>query len=166
MKCFRRLFTLKPYDIRGLKACVYVYASRSVEVDIWEGIQYLVKAFEHHIKTFTGPYDDHKEDLHNEMDREYVEFVVDLLIQARDYEMAGSILKRGERWLQSRSKQTFWDKLEDDSEYDPPGAVRADEDLVTEDREGYDLDPSMRARLAVIRLKLGQDEDADVSGIV
>jgi hypothetical protein len=162
LQCFRRLFSIRPYDIQALKQCVFVYSSGSTEVDIWEGIQYLVKAFEHHIKLFVTPYDDHRGDVSNEMDREYIQLVVDLLLMARDYEVAATVLKRGERWLQSRSKQTFWDKLEDDSEYDPPGVSRAEDDIVTEDREGYNLDVAMRARLAVIRIKLAQDVDANV----
>jgi hypothetical protein len=160
LKCFRRLFTLRPYDIRGLKQCTYIYGSGSAEVDIWEGVHYLVNAFEWHIKTFADP-DDKGED--NQMDREYLQLLVDLLIFARDYDLAATVLKRGERWLQKRSRQIFWDKLEDDSEYDPAGAERAEENNVTEDREGYELEVSMRARLAVIRLKLGHDEDANVS---
>ena len=79
---------------------------------------------------------------------------------ARDYEQAAIVIKQSERWFQSRMKQTFWNKMEDDSEYDPPGAVRSNDDEITEDREGYDLEIPMRARLAVIRLKLGQEEDA------
>jgi len=128
-------------------------------------VDYLIKAFEFHIKTFEAPTDDHRETVLNEMDREYVQLLVDLLILARDYELAATVLKRGERWLQGRSKQVFWDKLDNDSEYDPPNAERAEENSVTEDREGYDLELGMRSRLAVIRLKLGHDEDADVSQI-
>lgn len=132
-------------------------------MDIWEGIQFLTTAFDYHINTFSTPFADPTGDVDNNMDRDYVVLLVDLLILARDYDYAATVIKRAERWLQSRSSQKFWNKLDNDCEYDPVGAVRTDSETITEDQEGYELDISLRARLAVIRLKLGHDEDADVS---
>jgi hypothetical protein len=157
------LFTLEPYNIQYLKESVYIFGSQSPEIDIWEGIKYLLNGFHKHVQTFQTPYDNSIGTLYNDLDREFIQFLVDLLIMARDYEQAAIVIKQSERWFQSRMKQTFWNKMEDDSEYDPPGAVRSNDDEITEDREGYDLEIPMRARLAVIRLKLGQEEDATVS---
>ncbi|CAL1715852.1 unnamed protein product [Somion occarium] len=81
--------------------------------------------------------------------------LADLYNSSGEYVMAIVTIKQGCRWLQGRSKQTFWDKVDDDREYD---VADMKIDRVTEGELGagmYPLDVNARHRLAIARIKMG-----------
>lgn len=96
------------------------------------------------------------------MQLEHVVALVDLLILHDELEEAVVIVRRGQRWLQDRKAQRQWDALEDDREYDPPGLQREIGEAGMEANEGFALDINLRHRLGLIRLKLGNDDEAMV----
>ncbi|WVQ98069.1 hypothetical protein IAU59_005191 [Kwoniella sp. CBS 9459] len=129
------------------------------------------EAFDWHVDTFASPavtkYAGHE----NTMTLERVIDLVDDMLVLEDLEQALEVIRKGQRWLQGRRNQKEWDKREDDMEYDPAGTQRGalsnsktkkkkkdQEDL--EESEGYPLDLQLRHRLALVRLRLGDDEEA------
>jgi general transcription factor 3C polypeptide 3 (transcription factor C subunit 4) len=89
---------------------------------------------------------------------EHVKALVDLLLAIEDLEGALNVIRRGQRWLSGRGQAVEWDGFSDDREYDPPGTVRDDGEL----EQGNDLDVYFRQKLALIRLRLKDDEEAMV----
>lgn len=83
--------------------------------------------------------------------------------QSRWAEMITSI-RVGARWIQGRAKQSAWDSLEDDREYDLARNTRT---KLTNGRSFeaapvYPLDDRLRVKLGVARLELNEVEDANV----
>ncbi|WVQ83249.1 hypothetical protein IAT38_005388 [Cryptococcus sp. DSM 104549] len=87
--------------------------------------------------------------------------LVDDYLAEQAYERAVEVLRKGQRWLQGRGAQTYWDAYEDDREYDPPGTERVGEEG-TFANEGTGMDTAMRLRLALARIHLGDEEDANI----
>lgn len=119
-------------------------------------------AFDYHYETFAGPThlnddrdedqeSDGEEDEGNTMSLEHVIALVDILTTVEKLEEAVEVVRKGQRWLQGRVEQKYWDTFEDDREYAPEG------------EEGHELDIGLRHRLALLRLRLGNDEEAFVS---
>jgi general transcription factor 3C polypeptide 3 (transcription factor C subunit 4) len=125
------------------------------------GADALRKAFDWHIQHFTGPDDDSSPEP-NTMTMENVINLTDLQIQLDELEEAIVIIRRGQRWLQGRRNEKQWDVVEDDREYDTPNVIRGDK-TVDDEGEIRPLDINLRQRLAMIRLKLGDDDEAKVS---
>ena len=97
------------------------------------------------------------------MQLEHVIMLADDLIQLDNLEEAVSTIRRGQRWLQERSDQKQWDSFDDDREYDLPGTQRGEEgEDGAEPLEGYPLETPLRHRLALLRLRLGDDDEAMV----
>jgi general transcription factor 3C polypeptide 3 (transcription factor C subunit 4) len=79
-------------------------------------------------------------------------------------------IRNGARWLQGRAqKEKWWENVGDDREFDVPGFARgggasvAGGDGAGEMAQGfYDLDLNLRHRLAVARLKLGDEDEGKV----
>jgi general transcription factor 3C polypeptide 3 (transcription factor C subunit 4) len=84
-----------------------------------------------------------------------------MLLALDDLEEALVVIRRGQRWLQGRRDQRSWDAFEDDREYDPPGFSREEEEGEAE-FESHPLEIPLRNRLALLRLRLGNDEEASV----
>lgn len=118
-------------------------------------------AFDWHVAR-CGP-----EDPSSTMTLAHIISLVDDLIELEQLEEAVNIIRRGQRWLQGRREQTKWDAMDDDREYDPPDVSRVGDDeadeLQTEEHDaGYALETPLRHRLAVLRLRLGDDSEAEV----
>lgn len=87
------------------------------------------------------------------------------------YDQAIHAIRQGCRWMQGRAAQRFWDALEDDREWDMPGAIfavaMAEGGRVVgegEVRPGmYPLEINARHRLALARLKMGDINEGKVS---
>lgn len=98
---------------------------------------------------------------------DHIVTLVDMYTRADNLEDALLVLRRGQRWLSGRRSEFWWDSREDDKEYDPPGFSRDPEEAeeVEDDSErgGNPIETVLRLRLAMIRLKMGQDEEAAVS---
>ena len=120
------------------------------------------EAFDHHFERFRGP-DDRPENEPNTMQLEHVVAFTDLLLAMDKLEEALLTIRRGQRWLQGRKAERHWDGFEDDREYDPPGTQREDMEEDGEGPEGFSLDTNLRHRLALVRLRLGNDDEAMVS---
>lgn len=112
-------------------------------------------AFDYHLETYPRPPTDEEEDEGNTMEYEHVVSLADILNITEKLEEAVEIVRRGQRWLQGRGDQKYWDTFEDDREY----AVDAEEG-------GNELDIGLRHRLALLRLRLGNDEEAFVSILI
>ncbi|KAI0072549.1 TPR-like protein [Panus rudis PR-1116 ss-1] len=87
--------------------------------------------------------------------------LMEVLVLADLYNTLGAFdkaivtIKKGCRWLQGRAMETFWDKVEDDREYD---VEDVSETRVTEGEIGsgqHPLDVNARHRLAIARIRLG-----------
>ena len=112
-------------------------------------------AFDYHLETYPGPPredEDDEDEEGNTMSLEHVVSLVDILNITEKLEEAVEVVRRGQRWLQGRAEQRYWDTFEDDREY----AVDGEEG-------GNELDINLRHRLAVLRLRLGNDDEAFVS---
>lgn len=116
-------------------------------------------AFDYHIERFSSP-EDQRPDEPNTLALEHVVILADMLLASDDLEEALVVIRRGQRWLQGRREQRSWDANEDDREYDPEGLDRGEQ---TEQAESYPLEIPLRHRLALVRLRLGDDEEALVS---
>jgi general transcription factor 3C polypeptide 3 (transcription factor C subunit 4) len=114
--------------------------------------------------------------------------MLELLALADTYNALGNakaavnVIRRGERWLQGRAAQRFWDVCEDDREYDLPitatdgifsacgaGIGSGSTEVSADQRKGdvqpgfYPLDLNARHRLAIARIKLGDIEEGKAS---
>ncbi|EIW71252.1 hypothetical protein TREMEDRAFT_27203, partial [Tremella mesenterica DSM 1558] len=124
------------------------------------GAQAFRRAFEWHYDHFNGPEEVYS-DLANTMRLEHVIAVGDLLMLGDQLEEALLVIRRGQRWLQNRKDERQFDALDDDREYDPPGVQRLTESgEQAEDLGTHPLDVNLRQRLALLRLRLGDDDEA------
>jgi general transcription factor 3C polypeptide 3 (transcription factor C subunit 4) len=85
--------------------------------------------------------------------------LVDCALQLDHLEEALLVIRRGQRWLQGRMEQKSWDSFEDDREYDPPGFSR---DGNEESLGSFPMDVNLRHRLALTRVRLGNDVEAGI----
>lgn len=112
------------------------------------------------------------------MTLEHIITLIDDLTALEQFEEAVQVLRRGQRWLQGRKREKKWDGMDDDREYDPPDLIRDEPEDVdaNADKEAgeqvekvpgetgqFPLEVPLRHRLAVLRLRLGDDEEAMVS---
>ncbi|OCF58798.1 hypothetical protein L486_03288 [Kwoniella mangroviensis CBS 10435] len=128
-------------------------------------VQVMREAFDWHIKTFdAGPGSAPlvSELIPNTMTIERVIDLVDDFMILDDLDQALEVVRKGQRWLQGRKGQKNWDNYDkEDREYDPPQTPRYNpETKEMEDNEGFELDVQLRHRLALIRLRLGDHEEA------
>lgn len=125
------------------------------------GCQAYRTAFDWHIESFSQPDDDEEG---NTMGLEHIVPLADMLMQTEKLEDAVDVVRRGQRWLQGRTDERHWDALEDDREYAPnagPGVEGGEEES-----EGNELETPLRLRLALLRLRLGHDDEAFVSSLL
>lgn len=127
----------------------------------------LLNSFEEAIDVFTQP---DRDPVNNELDWELINIYLDLLDRAGSYEAGVVRLKELARWKQGRRSETFWDKLEDDCEFDiedeprrvtVPPFVRKSQDATY----GSTLPLEIRVKLGLFRLRRSKDdfEEAMVS---
>lgn len=177
LKVFRRLLQILPYDMNILAELPPLFAATN---SIPEGAQLFEAAMDHHIKTFPdGPSAEAQagpssSTMQNNMSVDFIITLADFKILLLEYEDVINIVRRGQRWLGGRSREVYWDMEVDDREYDPPGTIRrmhmqpaSELDNAPEGQEmaseGYEMDINLRHRLAIARLKLGNDYDAKAS---
>jgi general transcription factor 3C polypeptide 3 (transcription factor C subunit 4) len=76
------------------------------------------------------------------------------------------VIRTGVRWLQGREKETGWDTMEDDREFDEERKVREGWEKGNtwfEEEATYELDVRLRCRLGLARLGMGRPLEAQVS---
>lgn len=152
LEAFKRLLALSPHDLLVLAETPPLFLATN---QVQDAVRLYQAAFEYHTATFAHPDAAEAALGPAALSLETLTTLADLLFVSRDYDAIVDVCRRGQRWFQGRREETFWDAMVDDREYDPPGAnVR--------EGEGYELDLNLRHRLAVARLKLGHDTDADV----
>lgn len=90
----------------------------------------------------------------------------DILIATEQWGKAIMECKKAVRWLGGRLKETRWEKVGDDREFDLEGVKRRTGMGPGEEgreAEGYVLDINLRHRLGLARLNLGDVDEARVS---
>ncbi|KAA8909852.1 hypothetical protein FN846DRAFT_888742 [Sphaerosporella brunnea] len=91
--------------------------------------------------------------------------LVELYMMVEQWEVAIKVLKNHARWLYSRSEEKYWEKLDDDREWDATDKRRKP---VREyvpmrfDPSTYALPLELRVKLGVCRLRLGEKREAMV----
>ncbi|XXG96530.1 protein phosphatase regulator [Hypoxylon texense] len=98
-------------------------------------------------------------------DWEDIEMFVELLAYTEQFQEAISELRSLSRWLLTRSDEVFWDVESDDREWDADNIRRLDVASYQEGKYpassyGSGLPLELRTKLAVYRLKLGQEDEA------
>lgn len=95
-----------------------------------------------------------------------LETLADFLLVQRNYKEVVRVIRQGVRWLQGREKETGWDSMTDDREYDEERRMRDGWETgqsFFEDEPTYELDVRLRSRLGLARLGLQQYQEAQVS---
>lgn len=156
---FKRILRADPNAAHNLALLMELYPLISETNQIAFGAQAFREGFDYHTDTYTTP--DDQTDEANRLTLEHIVILVDLLLQLDSLEESLAVIRRGQRWLQGRGDQHGWDAYDDDREYDPPG-INRDGTAEDEEVEGYGLDINLRHRLALLRLRLGNDMEATV----
>ncbi|ODO08005.1 hypothetical protein I350_03588 [Cryptococcus amylolentus CBS 6273] len=116
------------------------------------------KTFDYHLATYSTPTSPPSvPQAPPAMTMDFITALIDDLISIEEFEDSLEVVRSGQRWLQGRGSQKHWNALEDDREFDPPGTLRNDEES-----SGYEMDVAMRHRLALVRIKLADEEEADI----
>ncbi|GAA5873300.1 hypothetical protein JCM3774_005935 [Rhodotorula dairenensis] len=92
-----------------------------------------------------------------------LETLADFLLVQRNYKEVVRVIRQGVRWLQGREKETGWELMPDDREYDEERRMREGWESgqsFFEDEPTYELDVRLRSRLGLARLGLLQYEEA------
>lgn len=152
LEAFKKLLALSPHDLLVLAETPPLFLATN---QVQEAVQLYSEAFDWHMNAYSDPDAAEMALGLAALSLDTVTTLADLLFVARDYDAIVDVCRRGQRWFQGRRDETFWDAMTDDREYDPPNAGERE-------GEGYELDLNLRHRLAVARLKLGHDADADV----
>lgn len=152
----RKIHRVEPSFLRDFNLLMEVHPIIMESKQFAFGASAFGEAFVYHFATFDRPED---QDAENTMTIEHIVIYVDYLLKSGDPETAVGVIHRGQRWLQGRKNEKGWDAMDDDSEYKPP-KDEDEEDDPEGSGGGYELDNQLRHRLAVARLRLGQDEMA------
>lgn len=160
---------MNPYNWAYIREALPIFASGTFGVDVYQGLEYAEAAFDYHVNTtiYEAP-DIDGEGVIDSANMAPMDFVnlSDLLSKLREFERAADVIKRGCRWMDDRMLETYWDDQPDDREYDPPLTPRKLEGTydADENREVWnDMPFGLRVRICILRLKLNQGEDAEVS---
>lgn len=156
---FQRVHQLYPRDSAIVKnlASVYVEQKR-----LNDAINLYMRMLDYNVNPSKGNHE-----------QEYPDFgwaelniLLELYIQQHTWTVAIKVTKIVARWIQQRSRETWWDDTDDDSEFDP----KRRENIVsalsnTELREhaeaaSYNLPIDIRFKLGVLRLNMDHDIEA------
>jgi general transcription factor 3C polypeptide 3 (transcription factor C subunit 4) len=113
------------------------------------------KYFEHHISISQGAPDD------PELMWKMLDLYMDLLVHASKWEEALLQLRYLARWILGRPEESFWDKFEDDREWDfddEPRRVEVQEFIASAhplEAYGEGLPIELRQKIGLIRLGMG-----------
>lgn len=160
-KAFTALLRKEPHDPGILRE----YTPMLVEMGFYFRASDLYLAALDHFRSICPHVDDDTIDEICGFDSVDLEFLADCLLKQQEHAKVVQVIKSAVRWLQGREKQTGWDTLDDDREYD----------LVRKTREGwqrdarhleeasvYELDVTLRTRLGLARMGQGRFDEADV----
>ncbi|KAI2470582.1 TPR-like protein [Annulohypoxylon bovei var. microspora] len=104
-------------------------------------------------------------DIRYPFDWQDIKIFVELLAYVRQFKNAIHELRSLSRWLLTRSDEVFWDSQNDDREWDVHNSRRLELERFQDGKYpassyGKGLPLEMRTKLAVYRLKLGQEDEA------
>jgi general transcription factor 3C polypeptide 3 (transcription factor C subunit 4) len=102
------------------------------------------------------------------MDIGEFETLADFLLKEKKWDHVIKVIRTGVRWLGGREKETIWDQLEDDREFDVRRQERDGWEKVAralEESPVHQLDNRLRLRLGLARMGKGDIEEARVSYI-
>ncbi|KAL1412045.1 transcription factor TFIIIC subunit tfc4 [Vanrija albida] len=160
---YKKIHRIEPAFLRDFNMLMDIHPLIHEAKQFVFGSNVFGDAFLFHFAAFSSPEDQRPGSDQNTMQLEHIVVYVDYLLLSGDVESAVSTIHRGQRWIQGRKNQKGWDAIDDDSEYEPPKeADEEDVDGVEGPSGGYHLDTQLRYRLALSRLRLGQDTDAMV----
>lgn len=160
METFQRLLVLSPHDLNVLGQLPPLLGATN---NVHEGVRIYEAAFEHYTRRPYPPPEGAATTSAHIWTMDLLTNLADFMLLTYDFEGVISVVKRGQRWFQGRGRETQWDLISDDREYDPKDTKRLADTYQLGEGEGYELDLNLRHRLAVARLKLAHDEDAMVS---
>ncbi|CAO2656315.1 Nn.00g051180.m01.CDS01 [Neocucurbitaria sp. VM-36] len=123
-------------------------------------LEKLITSFDEAIAVFTRP---RRDPFTNDLDWELINIYLDLLDRSKTYDHAISRLKILSRWKQGRRKETYWNELDDDREFDiedeprraaVPQFVRGPHNA----KYGQTLPLEIRVKLGLFRLRKSADD--------
>ncbi|TKA57180.1 hypothetical protein B0A53_01136 [Rhodotorula sp. CCFEE 5036] len=159
IKAFSALLTLLPHDPGALRQLAPLLADTQQYA---RATSLLLAAFAHY-RSVCPLVSAETVDLLNTYGYSDLETLADFLLVQRNYKEVVRVIRQGVRWLQGREKETGWDAMVDDREYDEERRIRpgweAGESFF-EDEPTYELDVRLRSRLGLARLGLMQLEEA------
>ncbi len=120
----------------------------------------IVKSFEQAVEIFTEP---NRSPVGSPLDWELINIYCDLLDRVGQYSEALRRLAVLSRWKQGRSKETYWDEIDDDREFDltdEPRRVEVSQfERGSEDAEhGQTLPLEIRVKFGLFRLRKSADD--------
>ena len=167
MKAFLALLNIHPHDPGVLRELVPLLTSLKLYP---KAAGLYLNAFDH-FQTICPHVDDETIDQISSFTYADLETISDILNHQEQFVKTVAVIRTGVRWLQGREKETGWDALHDDREYDTMRKTRDGwerDARYLEEAPVYELDVRLRLRLGVARMGEGKIEEAQVgsSGVV
>ncbi|GAA5845725.1 hypothetical protein JCM5353_001690 [Sporobolomyces roseus] len=158
IKAFQALLELLPHDPGVLRELAPLLASDRLYT---QAVQLLLSAFSYYRETVPQitPTTSH---LLNSYGYEDLETLSDFLITQKQFSECVRVIRQGVRWMQGRERETEWDTVLDDREFDVERKVREGWEKGNQwlEREPvYELDVRLRARLGIARLWMGENDE-------
>ena len=165
IKAFSALLTLLPHDPGALRQLAPLLADTQQYA---RATSLLLAAFAYY-RSVCPLVSPETVDLLNTYGYSDLETLADFLLVQRNYKEVVRVIRQGVRWLQGREKETGWDRMADDREYDEERRIRPgweSGEAFFEDEPTYELDVRLRSRLGLARLGLMQLEEAQVRATI
>ncbi|KAK4684844.1 general transcription factor 3C polypeptide 3 (transcription factor C subunit 4), partial [Tremellales sp. Uapishka_1] len=150
---YQKIFKVNPATSFNFDLLMEIHPLMTSTSQLPFAAQSFRQAFDHHFSTQEAGTST------STMSLQHILILIDLLLAIDDLEGATEVIKKGQRWLQGRKAERSWDSFDDDREYDPKGVLRDGEE---ETDNVHELDMELRYRLALTRLRLGDDEEASI----
>ncbi|GAA5826171.1 hypothetical protein JCM11251_007193 [Rhodosporidiobolus azoricus] len=154
IRAFVALLSLLPHDPGVLRELSPLLAQTS---QYHQATTLLLSAFAHY-RTLVPLVTPHTVDELQTYGYGDLETLADFLLLQKNYAEVVRVVRQGVRWLQGREKETGWDAMEDDREYDEERKVREGWEKGNtwfELEPTYELDVRLRSRLGLARLGMG-----------
>ncbi|GAA6030008.1 hypothetical protein JCM8097_009212 [Rhodosporidiobolus ruineniae] len=159
IRAFLALLSLLPHDPGVLRELAPLLASTQ---QYTQAITLFLSAFAYY-RQLVPIVTSQTVDLLNTYGYGELETLADFLLLQRNYAEVVRVVRQGVRWLQGREKETGWDSMSDDREYDEERKVREGWEKGNtwfELEPTYELDVRLRSRLGLARLGMGWTQEA------
>ncbi|GAA6062994.1 hypothetical protein JCM10212_004976 [Sporobolomyces blumeae] len=158
IRAFQALLELLPHDPGVLRELAPLLASSHLYP---QAVQLLLSAFSYYRET-VPEITTETSHLLNSYGYEDLETLADFLLAQKRYAECVRVVRQGVRWMQGRERETEWDTVLDDREYDVSRQVRDGWEKGNQwlEREPtYELDVRLRTRLGIARLWMGDHDE-------